>query len=152
MFDARRRRNCAAGHKRPRRRICSSATAVEWILRVDQRTHCRCFGPVWMGLTDTFLEFARNVFERLRTLAIVVNLQQLQGNFVAALVPGESLFEDFFSLRVTAISDIDISLGKRINFIGIDAAWTSLVEVSQERAITGINQTATFIAGNGIRL
>ena len=69
----------------------------------------------------------------------MINLQQFQGNLVAVLVATQSLLEDFFSLRITAIGNIDIGLGKWIHFIGVDAARASLVKVSEEGTITRIN-------------
>ena len=149
MLNASRHR--ATSNKCPGRRVCSAAAAVERILWVDGRTHCRCLGPVWIALTDTVFEFARDGFKRGRTLAIVINLQQLQGNFMAALVATERFFQNFFSLCITTIGDVNIGFGERIYFIGVDTARTSFVKIGEERAIARINQSATFITGNSIR-
>ena len=56
------------------------------------------------------------------------------------------LEKDFLGLRVTPIRHINIGLGDRIDFIGVDAARARLTEIGLRRRLRGIDALPTGAA------
>ena len=71
---------------------------------------------------------------------------------MAPFVTRHRFFENLFGLRISPVSDVDLSFSDRVHFIGINCAGPSLIEIRQERAVTGIHQTTGFRPGHAIRL
>src|ERR1700681_5107275 len=81
-----------------------------------------------------------------------MNLQQLEIDFLSLRILLERILQYFLGLRVAAIREMDLRLGDRIDFVGIDVAKALAAEIAGERIVAGVHHATAGRAENRIRL
>ncbi len=88
---------------------------------------------------------------RSRSFAMV-DLEELDGDLGAILVSNHRLLQDFLGLGVASVRDVDLGLGHRVDFVGVDRARTRLVEIGEEGTVARVDEPAAGLAGHGAGL
>ena len=132
-------------------RSCRS-TAKQRISRQQRAPEFSGTVPVITLTAGCRVQFLGVTLEGCRVGALAVNLHQLDSHGVTGGILGERFLEDFFRLGVAAIGHVDVRLGNRVDFVGIDRTRRHLAEVALERTVARIDILATSVPEHRIRL
>jgi hypothetical protein len=97
-------------------------------------------------------QFGCDSLERPRLVVLRMDLEQLQVNLLSLRILLQRVLQDFFRLRVAAVGEIDLGLGDRIDFIGVDVAETLAAEVARQRVVARIDDASAGRTEDGVRL
>ena len=100
----------------------SGCIAIQRIGRIEGCTKSCSTAPVLTLPIARCIQFACNRLEGLGVLALGVDLEQLLTDCMTIRLGAQRFLEDFFSLGVTSVGNIDISFSHRIDFVGIKLA------------------------------
>ncbi len=106
---------------------------VQRIGRIKLAAHRSSLGPFGRSGAHLRQHFLGDGLEAMRILAVGVDFHQLEADGLAFRMLLERLAQDFLGLHVAAVSDVDIGLRDRIDFIALVAAADA--EIGPEHAV-----------------
>ena len=130
------------GRGPPRRRGPKIAAHIQGIGWINVQAQGGPLAPLIAFTLGQRVQLAGEQFEGAQILVLGVDFQQFQAHRVALGMGAQCFLENFLSLRIAAVSDVDVSFGHRIDFIGIQMAGGG-AETGIKDTVVGIDALAT---------